>query len=90
MPNTLHIQYQIGDIIDNILENWGNENYKVTIESFRRKKDCLVLFRVGNWCEKNYFFKSAVSVRDKEGKSFRQFERIVSFLKKFSHERTHK
>ena len=49
MPNTLHIQYQIGDIIDNILENWGNENYKVTIESFRRKKDCLVLFRVGNW-----------------------------------------
>ena len=34
MPNTLHIQYQIGDIIDNILENWGNENYKVTIESF--------------------------------------------------------
>ena len=90
MPNTLHIQYQIGDIIDNILENWGNENYKVTIESFRRKKDCLVLFRVGNWGEKNYFFKSAVSVRDKEGKSFRQFERIVSFLKKFSHERTHK
>ena len=89
MPNTLHIQYQIGDIIDNILENWGNENYKVTIESFRRKKDCLVLSRVGNWCEKNYFFKSAVSVRDKEGKSFRQFERIVSFLKKFSHERTH-
>ena len=56
MPNTLHIQYQIGDIIDNILENWGNDNYKVTIESFRRKKDCLVLFRVGNWCEKNYFF----------------------------------
>ena len=90
MPNTLHIQYQIGDIIDNILENWGNENYKVTIESFRRKKDCLVLFRVGNWGEKNHFFKSAVSVRDKDGKSFRQFERIVSFLKKFSHERTHK
>ena len=56
MPNTLHIQYQIGDIIDNILENWGNDNYKVTIESFRRKKYCLVLFRVGNWCEKNYFF----------------------------------
>ena len=90
MPNTLHIQYKIGDIIDNILENWGNENYKVTIESFRRKKDCLVLFRVGNWGEKNNFFKSAVSVRDKDGKSFRQFERIVSFLKKFSHERTHK
>ena len=90
MPNTLHIHYQIGDIIDNILENRGNENYKVTIESFRRKKDCLVLFRVGNWGEKNYFFKSAVSVRDKDGKSFRQFERIVSFLKKFSHERTHK
>ena len=38
MPNTLHIQYKIGDIIDDILENWGDENYKVTIESFRRKK----------------------------------------------------
>ena len=90
MPNTLHIQYKIGDIIDNILENWGDENYKVTIESFRRKKDCLVLFRVGNWGEKNNFFKSAVSVRDKDGKSFRQFEKIVSFLKIFSHQRTHK
>ena len=90
MPNTLHIQYKIGDIIDDILENWGDENYKVTIESFRRKKDCLVLFRVGNWGEKNIFFKSAVSARDKDGKSFRQFEKIVSFLKKFSHERTHK
>ena len=90
MPNTLHIQYKIGDIIDNILENWGDENYKVTIESFRRKKDCLVLFRVGNWGEKNNFFKSAVSVRDKDGKSFRQFEKIVSFLKNFSHQRTHK
>ena len=90
MPNTLHIQYKIGGIIDDILENWGDENYKVTIESFRRKKDCLVLFRVGNWGEKNHFFKSAVSVRDKDGKSFRQFEKIVSFLKKFSHEHTHK
>ena len=90
MPNTLHIQYKIGDIIDNILENWGDENYKVTIESFRRKKDCLVLFRIGNWGEKNNFFKSAVSVRDKDGKSFRQFEKIVSFLKNFSHQRTHK
>ena len=90
MPNTLHIQYKIGDIIDDILENWGDENYKVTIESFRTKKDCLVLFRIGNWGEKNNFFKSAVSVRDKDGKSFRQFEKIVSFLKKFSHERTHK
>lgn len=90
MPNTLHIQHKIGSIIDDILENWGDENYKVTIESFRRKKDCLVLFRIGNWGEKNHFFKSAVSVRDKDGKSFRQFEKIVSFLKQFSQDGTHK
>ena len=90
MPNTLHIQYKIGDIIDDILENWSDENYKVTIESFRRKKDCLVLFPIGNWGEKNHFIKSAVSVRDKDGKSFRQFEKIVAFVKKFSHERTEK
>lgn len=90
MPNTLQIQYKIGDIIDDILENWGDENYKITIESFRRKKDCLVLFRIANWGDKHHFFKSAVSVRDKDGKSFRQFEKIVSFLKQFSHDGTHK
>ena len=44
MPNTLHIQYKIGDIIDDILENWGDENYKVTIESFRTKKTVLSFF----------------------------------------------
>ena len=44
MPNTLHIQYKIGDIIDDILENWGGENYKVTIESFRQKKTVLSFF----------------------------------------------
>ena len=90
MPNTLHIQYKIGDIIDDILENWGDENYRVTIESFKRKKDCLVVFKIGNWGEKNNFFKSAVSVRDKDGKSFEQFQKIVEFLKKFSHEPTSK
>ena len=35
MPNTLQIQDKIGHIIDDILENWGDDNYKVTIESFR-------------------------------------------------------
>ena len=35
MPNTLHIQYKIGDIIDDILENWCDEKYRITIESFR-------------------------------------------------------
>ena len=90
MPNTLQIQYKIGDIIDDILENLGDEKYTITIESFRRNKDCLVLFRIGNWGEKNNFFKSAVSVRDKDGKSIRQLEKIVTLVKKFSHERTEK
>ena len=90
MPNTLQIQYKIGNIIDDILENWGDENYRVTIESFKRKKDCLVLFKIGNWGENNHFFKVAVSVRDKDGNSFEQFQKIVEFLKKFSHNPTSK
>ena len=35
MTNTLHIQYKIQDITDDILENWCDENYRLTIESFR-------------------------------------------------------
>ena len=62
MPNTLQIQYKIADIIEDILDNWCDEKYRITIESFRRSKDCLVIFRIGNWGEKNHFFKSAVSV----------------------------
>ena len=88
MSNTVQLQWKIQDIIDKILENWCNEKYRITIESFRREKNCLVLFRIGNWGEKYHFFKSAILVRPNKGKSFKRFEKFVSFIENFSHERT--
>ena len=57
MPNSFQLQFKIQDYIDDIIENWCNEVHRITIESFRRKKDFLILFRIGNWDEKEYFFK---------------------------------
>ena len=57
MPNSFQLQFKIQEIIDSILENWCDEVHRITIESFRRKRDFLILFKVGNWDEKEYFSK---------------------------------
>ena len=66
---------------------WGDENYRVTIESCG-KKTVLSYLKLETGEKRIFFFKSAVSVRDNDGKSFEQFQKIVEFLKKFSHKPT--
>ena len=88
MPNFFQLQFEIQDSIDEILHYTCNEAFRITIESFKRKKDFLVIFRVGNREEKYHFFKSAISVKPNNARSFKQFRRLVSFVRKFSHERT--
>ena len=46
MHSTLHLQFKIGDLIEELLDNWLHEKYKITIESFRRRNDCLVLIKI--------------------------------------------
>ena len=82
MPNSFELQFKIQEIIDSFLEHWCDEVHRITIESFQRKRDFLILFKVGNWDEKEYFFKTAISV------SYEQLLSLVSLLKDFSHQRT--
>ena len=82
MPNSFQLQFKIQEIIDSILEDWCNEVHRITIESF------LILFKVGNWDEKEYFFKTAISVRPDDQRSYEQLLSLVSLLKDFSHQHT--
>ena len=88
MPNSFQLQFKIEEIIDVIFENWCNEVHRITIESFQRKTDFLILFRIGNWDEKEYFFKTAISVKPNDERSYKQLLSLVSLLKEFSHQRT--
>ena len=54
------------------------------------KKTVLSYLKLETGEKRIFFFKSAVSVRDNDGKSFEQFQKIVEFLKKFSHKPTSK
>ena len=88
MPNSFQLQFKIQEIIDSILENWCNEVHRITIESFRRKRDFLILFKVGSWDKKEYFFKTAISVRPDDQRSYEQLLSLVSLLKDFSYQCT--
>ena len=70
MNSTIHLQLKIGDLIEEILDNWCDEKYRITIESFRRRSDCLVLIKVGSWNQPNYFLKSEFSVKPASKKNF--------------------
>ena len=70
MHSTLCIQFKIGDLIEQVLDSWSHEKYRITIESFRWRNDCLVLIKIGLWNEANYFLKCRYSVKPSSQKFF--------------------
>ena len=85
MPNSFQLPIEIQHMINEILENWCHKNYRITVESFKRKTDYLILFQIGNWNEDKYFFKTAISVKHNDERSFKQLLVIFSLLTNFSH-----
>ena len=69
MHSTLCLQFKIGDLIEQILDNWSHEKYRITIESFRRRNDCLILLKIGLWIEVNYFLKCGYSIKSSSWES---------------------
>ena len=63
MYATSKLNLMISEIIDKVLSNWDTEHSKITVESLGRKKDCLVIIKIRNWSEKQYFLKSAISIK---------------------------
>ena len=44
--STLHRQFKISDLIEQVLDNWSHEKYRITRGSFRWRNDCLVLIKI--------------------------------------------
>ena len=78
MHSTICLQFKI-DVIEEILDNWSHEKYRITIESFRRMSDCLVLIKIGSWNEPNYFLKCGFQSNPHRWKVFHNY-RILCFL----------
>ena len=78
MPNSFELQFEIQHIIDHLIENWCHETHRITIESFKRKTDYLILFRIGNWDKEKYFLKTAISVKHNDDKSFQKLLSLFS------------
>ena len=88
MPNLFELQFHIQENIDHLLEHWCNESYRITIESFKRNTDYLIIFRIGNWNDPKYFWKTAISVRSNDDTSFQQLISVFSFFKLFASQTT--
>ena len=43
---TFKLQIVIGEIINDTISNWDNGRSKITIESFKRRSNCLVLLKL--------------------------------------------
>ena len=84
MPNPFELQFKIQHIIDHLIENWCHKTHRITIESFKRKTDYLILFHIGNWDEEKYCLKTAISVKHNDDKSFQQLVSLFSMFKNFA------
>ena len=88
MPNLFQLQFHIEENINDLLQHWCHETHWITIESFKRKTDYLIIFRIGNWNEPTYFWKTAISVRRDDERSFQQLISLFSFFKLFASQHT--
>ena len=77
IDKTFHVQNFIRKVIQNTLEQWSNEKLLITIESFKRKRDCLVIIKVRESGKKHHYLKSALSLRDH---NIHQLEDFLSFI----------
>ena len=88
MPTSFQLQFEIQHSIDDLIENWCHETHRITIKSFKRKMDYLILFHIGNWDEEKYFWKTAISVKHNDDKSFQQLVSLFSIFKNFAIQHT--
>ena len=62
MSATSQLNIRIADIIDDAISNWETEYSRITIESFQRKKDCLVIIKIRKFSHNHHFLKTAISI----------------------------
>ena len=75
---TCKLNLLIGEIIDEVISNWDAESSKVTIESFQRKKDCLVIIKIRCLSEKHNFLKSAISIKPTNVCDLMKLQRLLA------------
>ena len=81
IDQTFLLQEQIKEIIEETVEKWDNEKSRFTIESFKRKRDYLVILKVGKWKEKHYTFKGALPIKPGCNNEIKKLRDLITLLK---------
>ena len=84
MYTTSKLNLMISEIIDEVISNWDTEHSKITVESFRRKKDCLVIIKIRNWSEKHHFLQSAISIKPSNVCDLDKLQTLFSHFETYS------
>ena len=83
LDKTFKLQISIGEIIDDTLFNWDNSKSKITIESFKRKSNCLVIIKVGEWTSKHHYFKCAMILKPNQPEDLQKLQHLLALLGQF-------
>ena len=88
MYMTSKLNLMILDIIDEVISNWDTKHSKITVESFRHKKNCLVIMKIRNWSEKHHFLKSAISIQPSNFCNLDKLRTLFSHFETYSRKST--
>ena len=81
---TYYLQHTIKELIDETLEKWNTESSKITIESFKRKRDCLLIIQMAKWGQKSHHFKCTISFKpDPLKKNFKKLKKLLHLIEDF-------
>ena len=83
LDKTFKLQLLIGKKIEDTIINWDNSKSKITIESFKRKTNCLVIIKVGKWTSKHHFCKCAINVKYNEPEDLEKLKQLLTTLGNF-------
>ena len=83
VDKTYYLQHIIKELIDETLEKWNTKSSKITIESFKRKRDCLVIIQIAKWGERHHHFKCAVSLEPNALNNLKKLKKLPHLIEDF-------
>ena len=80
---TFKLQIIIGEIINDTIYNWDTSRSKITIESFKRRSNCLVLLKLHRLKSKHHYMKCAIIIHHKKLEDLEKLKKILSIMQSF-------
>ena len=80
---TFKLQMIIGQIINDTISNWDTSRSKITIESFKRRSNCLVLLKLRRLNSQHHYIKCAIIIHHNKPEDLEKLKKILSMIESF-------